>query len=152
MTALTVLDYKLLEETGKDHESRLKQKELEISVLKIKETQHNEEMIEQKEQMKSMQERLLRMEDMMTVIGKSGGPSIPQAYLLSDLADLKNELKEAKKNKNKKLINELESKIEGINNQLNEMKEYDENDDSIVEDFVEIKPFSRAEMREVHPE
>lgn len=62
MTALTVLDYKVLEETGKNHESRLKQKEQEIAILKIKERQHYEEMAQQKEQMNEMLTRMSQME------------------------------------------------------------------------------------------
>jgi hypothetical protein len=49
--------------------------------------------------------------------------------LISELADLKYALKDARKNRNKKLVNELESKIEVINNRLNEIAE------TIVEDM-----------------
>ncbi len=68
MTALTVLDYKILEETGKDHESRLKQKEQEIAILKIKENQRDEEMTLLKDQVQQMRRILDTMWHNNTVV------------------------------------------------------------------------------------
>lgn len=80
MTALTVLDYKVLEETGKDHESRLKQKEQEIAVLKIKENQRDEEMAALNKKIVEMEQAGVkdreRLNDLVTLMAKERGAEV----------------------------------------------------------------------------
>jgi hypothetical protein len=84
MSALTILNYEIIEEKGKSIESRLEQKEQEISFMNERERHRDEEILQLKHQLKLFQEAQQTNEEKITNMERENKESLNR--LLSLLA------------------------------------------------------------------